>query len=195
MSWMPTSVVSEDRDAGDPNAGSGETETTEVTEDAAASGRDDAGSDDAQKLREELARTQDRYQRALADLENYRKRMQREGDRRAAEARDSELREWLEALDSVERALQLEPDDPGLIAVLQQMEAILARHNVRRIAEVGEAFDPQRHEAIAVQPSTDVPDRSILAITRSGFGHPNGDVLRSAQVVVAKRPPDRSGGS
>jgi Molecular chaperone GrpE (heat shock protein) len=146
------------------------------------------GADEVAELRSELARTQDRYRRALADLDNYRKRMEREGDRRATQARDGQLREWLEALDSVERALTMEPGDPGLTAVLEQMDAILVRNGIVRLAEVGEPFDPVRHEAIAVQPSTDVPDKAILAVARSGFGTGDGDVLRTAQVVVATRP-------
>lgn len=176
---MPISPVSDESTGAagiEPDAPSPETEPAQTAESQLA------------ELREELARLQDRYRRALADLDNFRKRMQHEGDRRAAAARDGQLREWLEALDSVERALQMEPGDPGLTAVLQQMETILSRHGIERIASVGEPFDPSRHDAIAVQPSTEVPDRSILAVARSGFGHPGGEVLRTAQVVVAQQP-------
>jgi molecular chaperone GrpE len=138
-------------------------------------------------LREELTRAQDRHRRALADLDNYRKRTEREGDRRVAEAQRVLLREWLEAVDSVERALQMEPGDPGLTAVLEQMEAILARHGVVRLDAVGTRFDPERHEAIAVQPATaGVPDQTVLEVARSGFGLGDGDILRPAQVVVAR---------
>lgn len=140
------------------------------------------------ELRAELARTQDRYRRALADLDNYRKRVEREGGRRAAEVRHALLREWLAAVDSVERALRIEPGDPGLGAVLEQMEAILARHGVTRLAAAGVRFDPERHEAIAVQPSADVPDRTVLEVARSGFGADDGTVLRPAQVVVSRQP-------
>lgn len=139
-------------------------------------------------LREELARAQDRHRRALADLDNYRKRVEREGDRRAVETAQAVLREWLEAIDSVERALRLEPGDPGLTAVLEQMEAILARHGVGRLDAAGAPFDPKRHEAIAVQPAADAPDYTVLEVARSGFGLDDGEVLRPAQVVVARRP-------
>lgn len=144
-------------------------------------------------VRDELARAQDRYRRALADLDNYRKRVAGDGDRRAAEARQALLREWLDAVDSVERALRMEPGDPGLTAVLAQMEAILARHGVVRIEAAGARFDPERHEAIAVQPSDDVPDQTVLEVARSGFGIDDW-VLRPAQVVVARRPADQGAG-
>lgn len=142
---------------------------------------------DVAALREELTRAQDRHRRALADLDNYRKRVERDGDRRAMQARQTLLREWLEAVDSVERALRLEPDDPGLTAVLEQMEAILARHGVVRLDAVGTRFDPQLHEAIAVQPDAEAQDHTVLDVARSGFAGRDGEILRPAQVVVARR--------
>ncbi len=64
-------------------------------------------------LAAELERLDDRYKRALADLDNYRKRSAREVERRVAESTESLLREWLDALDSVERALLMaETDSP-----------------------------------------------------------------------------------
>lgn len=140
------------------------------------------------ELQAELARTQDRHRRALADLDNYRKRVERDGDRRAADARRAVLGEWLEAVDSVERALTMEPGDPGLGAVLEQMEAILARHGVTRMDPVGTRFDPERYEAIAVAPAANVPDHTVLEVARSGFAFDDGSVLRPALVVVARRP-------
>jgi molecular chaperone GrpE len=142
------------------------------------------------ELTEEIARLEDRYKRALADLDNYRKRTAREIERRVAEARESALRDWLDAVDSVERAVRMEPDGPcaeGLRAVLEQMDSVLARQGAVRIGDAGERFDPERHEAIAVQASAELPDRTIVAVERSGFAL--GDrVVRPAQVVVARAP-------
>ena len=139
-------------------------------------------------LREELGRVQDSRRRALADLDNYRKRVEGDGDRRAAAARQAVLGEWLDAVDSVERALRMEPGDPGLTAVLSQMEAILARNGVARLDAAGKRFDPERHEAIAVQPTAHAPDFTVLEVARSGYGLADGEVLRPAQVVVARHP-------
>ena len=143
-----------------------------------------------EELTAELARIEDRYKRALADLDNYRKRAAREIESRVAEAKVAALRDWLDAVDSVERALRMEPGGPcfdGLRAVLDQMEAVLARQGAQRIGAAGDRFDPERHEAVAVQESADVPDRTVLAIERSGFAL--GDrVIRPAQVVVARTP-------
>jgi molecular chaperone GrpE len=144
---------------------------------------------------EELARAEDRYKRALADLDNYRKRSQRELDRRTTEATDALIRDWLEVVDSVDRALRMEADGPlvaGMRAVLEQIESVLAREGVQRTGMPGERFDPERHEAISVQESPDAEDRTIVDVARSGFMR--GDrVLRPAQVVVSRRPEPAGG--
>jgi molecular chaperone GrpE len=58
---------------------------------------------------------------------------------------------------------------------------------VQRIGAVGDRFDPERHEAIGVQSTADVPDHTILAVERAGYAI--GDrVIRPAQVVVARTP-------
>lgn len=170
---MPTSPASDERPADRPPDLSAERESTST-----------AG--DVDELRAELTRVQDKHRRALADLDNYRKRVERDADRRAADVRHAMLREWLDAVDSVERALRMEPDDPGLTAVLRQMEAILARHGVRRLDAVGTRFDPLRYEAIAVQPADDVTDQTVLEVARSGYELADGEILRPAQVVVAR---------
>ena len=106
------------------------------------------------------------------------------------EGREGLLREILEPLDNIERALQAADHSPlaqGLRGVFDQMEALLARHGVQRIGAVGDPFDPMRHEAVGVRQTDDVPDGTVVDIARSGFAI--GDrVLRPAQVVVATRP-------
>ena len=145
---------------------------------------------ESEELVERLASAEDRYRRALADLDNLRKRTAREIERRVEESRESLLREWLEALDSVERALSMTPEGPvqeGLRSVLGQMDAILTRQGVHRIGQPGEPFDPTHHDALAVRESAEVPDRTVVDVVRSGFAV--GDrVLRPAQVVVSRRP-------
>ena len=74
--------------------------------------------------------------------------------------REALLRDWLEVLDSVERALACEPDGPvaeGLRAVLDQMEASSRATGVQRIGAVGEPFDPERHERSACARPTRCP--------------------------------------
>jgi molecular chaperone GrpE len=149
---------------------------------------------DKGELVAELERIEDRYKRALADLDNYRKRAAREMETRVAAAEETIIGDWLDVVDSLERAMQMEADGPcraGLGAVLEQMNSVLAREGVHRVGAPGDRFDPEQHSAIAVQDSPESPDQTILAVQRSGFAL--GDrVIRPAQVVVA-RPPQSAG--
>jgi molecular chaperone GrpE len=148
----------------------------------------DSGSPAGGTAPAELAEMEQRYLRATADLENYRKRASREVERRVTEREEEMLGEWLNVLDSVERALAASAGNPaseGFRAVLAQMEAILGRHGVSRVGEVGERFDPERHEALAVRPADGAADRTVLEVARSGFTV-DDRVLRPAQVVVAR---------
>jgi molecular chaperone GrpE len=184
---MPSSPASDDDSARRDEEAGGET----LTEAA-----DPAGEAPRRDLDAELARIEDRYKRALADLDNYRKRSAREIDRRVAERSEQITRDWLDAVDSVERALRMQPPAnelaAGLRAVLEQMEAILERQGVRRVGAAGERFDPELHEAIGVRESDEVPDRTIVEVARSGYSL-DGKVLRPAQVVVSRRQEDNPG--
>ena len=143
------------------------------------------------ELEERYAQLDDRFKRAVADLDNYRKRAAGEVDRRVDESREALLRDWLQAVDSVERALRMgSPEDPlftGLRAVLEQMEGTLARQGLTRVGAPGEQFDPERHEAVDLRPTDEQPARTVVDVARSGWA--TGDrVLRPAQVVVAREP-------
>ena len=130
-----------------------------------------------------------RYRRALADLDNYRKRADREMQRRVDERTEALSREWLEAVDSVERALRSASGAAaeGLRAVMDQMDSILARHNVSRInALPGDRFNPELHEAVGTVSTDEYPDRTIAEVARSGYMI-GGRVLRPAEVIVNRR--------
>jgi len=173
-----------DPSGGRPAAGAGPA-APPSPEPAAGAG---AGADRIAELETEVARMRDRYLRARADLENVRKRAEREAERHVAAGRETMLLHWLEAIDSVERAIRLQADPSmaeGLRSVLEQMDATLARHGVTRMEAVGRPFDPERHEAVAVQDARDVADGTVADVARSGYAI--GDrVLRPAQVVVAR---------
>lgn len=157
---------------------------------AASTERGEEHGDELLALRSGLADAEDRHLRARAELENYRKRADRELERRVAETRASVLRSWLEVVDSVERALAHAPD-PGLRAIADQMASVLARHGAERDGDVGEAFDPERHEAVGVVHSDEHPAGEIVDVARPGYAI-DGQLLRPAQVVVARPPGERS---
>jgi molecular chaperone GrpE len=152
--------------------------------------RDGESASATAELEAEVARLDDRFKRARADLDNYRKRTAKDVERRIAEGTDALLADWLDVADSVQRALTMDAGGAmtdGLRAVGEQIEATLARRQVARLGEVGEPFDPELHEAVAVAPSTDRPDGTVVEVIRSGYAR-DGRVLRPAMVAVAQRP-------
>jgi molecular chaperone GrpE len=126
---------------------------------------------------------EDRYKRALADLDNYRKRVARDIERRLEEGTDALVRDWLELVDSVDRAVR--SDGETFSPLRDQIGAILDREGIARVGAEGEHFDPERHEAVGVRETDEVPDRTVVDVPRSGFAR--GDrVLRPAQVIVSR---------
>ena len=136
-----------------------------------------------------LAEMEDRLRRALADLDNLRKRTARE----LAEARASERArvavEWLPVVDNLDRALHhADADAASLVAGIRAVRDLalstLARLGFPRLEDVGEPFDPVRHEAVGTLDS-DAPAGTVVAVVRPGYGTPEA-VLRPAGVMVAK---------
>jgi molecular chaperone GrpE len=141
--------------------------------------------DELTRARSDRAAAEERYLRARADLENYRKRSDRELERRVREQVDAVLRAWLEVVDTLDRAVALDAERPEFRAFLDQVESILARQGVRRLGRTGDPFDPELHEAIAVVPGDDTSSGTVADVARSGFAV--GDrVIRPAQVAVAR---------
>jgi molecular chaperone GrpE len=146
--------------------------------------------EELERVRGDLTAAEERVLRGRADLENYRKRADRELERRVREEGDELLRAWLEVVDSLDRASALEAEHPdlaaGVRAFLDQVETLLARQGVSRIGAVGDAFDPELHEAVAIVPADGAEDGRVAQVVRSGYAA--GDrVIRPAQVAVARR--------
>lgn len=136
----------------------------------------------------------DRYVRAVAELDNYRKRVARERTELIQQANERLIRELLPVLDHFEAALatagnatQLEAFKTGVAMIFNQLRQVLAAAGVQEIDATGQPFDPALHEAVAHQETRDVPDGHVLQQTRKGY-RLNGRLLRPASVVVAKAP-------
>ena len=132
-----------------------------------------------------------RYRRLATDFDRHRRRAEEE--RLAAErrAQGESLRDWLEVVDSIERALKSVPEGAqgplidGLAAIQRQVDQTLARRGVERLETDGVVFDPRRHEAIAVLPSPWRASGEVMHTERSGYVSADGEVIRPASVVVA----------
>ena len=141
-------------------------------------------------LQTKLAKAEDQKLRALADLDNLRKRCAAQVERAEADARIEVARQWLPVVDNLERALEHAAADPrtiveGIQAVRQQALGVLASLGYPRRDDTGATFDPARHEAIAATYDPRVPPGTVVQVVRPGYGEP-GRQLRPAQVVVAK---------
>src|SRR5580658_4999798 len=137
-----------------------------------------------------LAAAQDQKLRALADLDNLRKRGAVQVERAEADARAQVARQWLPVVDNLERALEHAAADPrtiveGIQAVRQQALGVLASLGFPRRDDTGATFDPARHEAVAATFDPRVPPGTVVQVVRPGYGEPDRQ-LRPAQVVVAK---------
>jgi molecular chaperone GrpE len=141
-------------------------------------------------LQARITELEDLRLRALADLDNLRKSCARDIARARAEERLRVIREWLPVLDNLDRALAQAKADPaaivaGVTAVRDQAAAIVARLGFPRREDLGEAFDPARHDAIGSRSGTEAPPGTVVEVLQPGYGH--GDQqLRPALVVVAK---------
>ncbi|MBN8230966.1 nucleotide exchange factor GrpE [Corallococcus macrosporus] len=184
-------------------------EVTPPTEDAAAL-RQEVESLRAQldfsqtKARETLERLkeaherakdfQDRAVRSAADLENYRKRAQKEKEDVQKFGVEKLLKDLLPVVDNLDRALDAAGKSPdfdsfqkGVAMTRKSFEDSLARHGVKGFSAKGQPFDPRLHEAIQQVESADVPAGHVLFEVTRGF-YLNDRLVRPAMVVVARAP-------
>jgi molecular chaperone GrpE len=141
---------------------------------------------------EEAAAMRDRWLRAEAELQNYRRRAQRDLEEARRSAEEAVLIEVIGALDDLERALEAAGAagadaawSDGVRLVAQRLRELLARHGVVPVDPVGEAFDPAFHEALLEVPAGEgvAPGQVVQVALR---GSRRGQrALRAARVVVA----------
>lgn len=140
----------------------------------------------------EVARLRDQLLRTAADFDNFRKRSRREQDDAQRRGRESFIKDVLPVFDNLERAASsaesatdVKSVVDGLRMVLKQFVDTLERTGIKRIATVGQPFDPSVHEAIQHMESKDHPAGVVLAEVQPGYAM--GDhLVRAALVVVSK---------
>ncbi len=161
---------------------------------AEESGQEPAPEQRIAALEQEKAQLKEQLLRAHADFDNYRKRMQRDLQELRAAIRAETIQEFLGVLDHFEMAMAHAEQQPDLETLKQGMDMILAEFQrvfqnlgVERIEAVRQEFDPEQHEAVAQEPSAEVPAGKVLRQWKCGYRLGNR-LLRPASVVVSSGP-------
>lgn len=131
------------------------------------------------------------YVRAAAELDNYRKRMEREMDQSRKFAVERFAQDLVGVADALEAGIRTGTENPGPAllegaqATLRELNKAFDKAGIKLLDPKGQPFDPNWHEAMAVQESADVPANTVLAVIQKGYSL-NGRLLRPARVIVSK---------
>ncbi len=161
----------------------------------------EALSDEVGILRQQLTEAEkkaeenwEKFLRAQAEMENLRRRMERELENAQKYALEKFAKELLSVVDSLELGLQaaVETDEvekirEGVELTLKQMLTVLERFNITPIDPTGEKFDPEFHQAMATEPVKGVEPDTVVKVFQKGYLL-NDRLIRPALVVVAKPP-------
>ena len=142
-----------------------------------------------ERLKQALSREHDLHLRALADFDNYRKRVQREGDRAAQAGKRQLVLALLDVLDDFERALAYANTAPesiltGARVIHQRLTDLLQAQGVVPYTSAGQPFDPALHEAVDVIKTEQATSGVVLDELSHGYRW-GDEVLRPARVRVA----------
>ncbi len=140
---------------------------------------------------QEVAR--EAHLRALADMENYKKRLAREHDEQMAYAAEKVLASLLPSLDNLDLALQYGSNNEAckdLIMGIEMTRKLLLdavkSHGLEPVGEVGEAFTPELHEALTFEQRSDMEENHVSTVMQKGYKLKNR-LLRPAKVCISKK--------
>lgn len=144
---------------------------------------------------EEIAQLKDQMLRVQADAQNVRRRAEQDVEKAHKFGQEKFSRELLSVLDNLERALAATPEDEatkalrdGVDMTLQGFLSTLTKFNVEAIDPQGEAFNPEFHQAMAMQENEEFAPNTVMAVMQKGYSL-HGRLLRPAMVMVSKGAP------
>lgn len=148
--------------------------------------------DKVQALEDEIGKLKDTMLREQAELQNQRKRLQRDVENARKFALEKFVKELLSVADNLERAISAAGDDEQSKAIKEGVELTykslidtLAKFDVKQLNPVGEPFDPQFHEAVTMVPNPAMEPDSVMDVLQKGYVL-SERLLRAATVVVSK---------
>lgn len=172
----------------------------DADQDIAGNGQDESADAELETLQAELHKHKELVLRIQAEAENQRKRIERDFDKRRRFALESFMRELIGVRDSLERGLDassngddeqaaagdaVTPLREGMQMTLKQLDKTLSDNGLSVVDPLGEAFDPERHEAVTMQPSSEQEPGTVLQVIQKGYCL-HDRLLRPAMVIVAK---------
>ena len=147
-----------------------------------------------EKAEAEVTEMKSRWLRSVADMENYRKRIGREKQDIIRSAAASVVESLLPVLDNMKLGLQAADNHPeakdvtlGFKMVDDQLKRALSEQGLEELIPDGEAFDPNFHECISHQSSTEVEEDIVIQTVRAGY-RLNDRLIRAASVIVSSGP-------
>ena len=170
-----------------------EAEVKELKTESKKSG-DDAVASELEAKVKELESFKEKYFYLAAEMENSRKRFEREKESLIKFGNEKVLSGLIEVIDNLDRTLTAIKDDQdekvknihiGVDMVKKQMMDTLKANGLERVEAMGKIFDPNFHEALAQQPAPESEDQEIIQVFQDGYLL-NGRLLRAAKVIVAK---------
>ena len=161
---------------------------------------DEQGEVSVEKLQKQLKQAEkkaeenwDKALRIQAEMENLKRRTQKDLENAHKYGLEKFAKELLSVIDSLELGIQASTsDNPEVVALKQgseltikQFESVFAKFNIEAIDPVGQAFNPELHQAMTMQPSADVEPNTVLNVFQKGYIL-NGRLIRPAMVVVSQ---------
>ena len=134
------------------------------------------------------------YMRAVAELDNYRKRAEREVDQARKYAIERFAQELLPVGDALEAGMRSGSANPAVLlegaqATLKELNRAFDKAGIKIIDPTGQPFDPNWHEAMVAQESRDLAPNTVISVIQKGYSL-NGRLLRPARVIVSKAAAD-----
>ena len=145
-----------------------------------------------EEARNKLQESEEKVLRLAADFENTKKRLERERDTSLEYAEENILKELLPGIDNIERAMDQAQEAGNIESLLQGVEltrdgllATLEKFGVKAIESAGEPFDPNIHDAIAMEETDEMEPNFVLREFQKGYSYKDR-LLRPSKVVVSK---------
>lgn len=150
--------------------------------------------DPLEELRKESADNYDKFLRAMADMDNLKKRFAKERSELLRYAGENLARDLLDVVDNLNRAASQEISEAGLVdykkgveLVYESFVSILGKHGINAESAIGQEFDPAKHDALVSQPTQDAEPGIVLQELKPAY-YFKDKLLRPAQVVVSAKP-------